>query len=212
MNALTPERALIFRITHLSSVPWILSNGLHSRTAAARDPAYVEIGNPDLVRKRRHRPVPVPPGGTLIEYVPFYFTPHSLLLRHIKTGLNGIARRPIADIAIVVSSLPALAAAAVPFVFTDQHASLAAASFFTSMADLARLDWPLWQTHDVQRDLRDPDKLARHAAEALAYRHVPVTALQRIACYGEDEQRALEACARRAAVPIDVVLQPEWFL
>jgi hypothetical protein len=211
-NVLSPDRALVFRMTHVSNVPWMLANGLHSRLSGARDPGYVAIGNPELVEKRDDRAVPVPPGGTLSDYVPFYFTPYSSMLRHIRTGRSGIVRRPMAEIVILVSSLPTFAAAGIPFVFTDQHASLVTASFFTSLADLPRLDWPLWQTHDVQRDLRDPDRLARHMAEALAYRHVPVAALQAVACYGQDEQDALEDMMRRAAARIEIVRRPEWFL
>ena len=29
MSSLSPEKALIFRITHIANVPWILANGLH---------------------------------------------------------------------------------------------------------------------------------------------------------------------------------------
>jgi hypothetical protein len=211
MTRLSPEQALVFRLTHLSNVAWMLENGLHSRMSGLCDPGHVEIGNPDLAEKRRRRPVPIPPGGALGDYVPFSFTPHSLLLRDIKTGRNGIRRRPISEIVMVVSSLPALAKAGVPFVFTDQHASLVTATFFSSLADLARLDWPLWQTHEIQRDPRDPDRPARRMAVALAYRHVPRRALHGVACYG-GAQRVLEEMARRASAPLAVWRRPEWFL
>ena len=172
----------------------------------------MEIGNPDLIEKRRRRPVPVPPGGTLSDYVPFYFAPYVPMLSRIKTGRNGILRRPISEIVILVSSLPTFAAAGIPFVFTDQHASLLTASFFATLADLPRLDWALWQTHGVEREPRDLDKLARRAAEALAYRHVPVAALHGVACYGEDEQRTIEELMRNVPAPLDVVRRPDWFL
>ena len=65
MNTLSPDRALIFRITHIANVPWILANGLHCESSNVRDPDHVSIGNPDLIEKRRIRVVPMPPGGTL---------------------------------------------------------------------------------------------------------------------------------------------------
>ena len=49
----------------------------------------MEIGNPDLIDKRTHRIVPAPPGGTLSDYVPFYFTLYSPMLYNIKTGMEG---------------------------------------------------------------------------------------------------------------------------
>jgi hypothetical protein len=210
-SLLSPERALVFQITHGANLPWILRHGLQCETSGERDPNYVEIGNLDLAEKRRRRRVPVPPGGTLADYVPFHFCPSSLLLEHLKTGRNGIRRRSVAEIVILVSSLPALAKAGVSFVFSDQHPSLVTASFFTSLADLPRLDWELWRTREGDRDLRDPDRSARAAAEALVYRHVPVAALHGVACYG-DEKAHLDEMVSRAAVRLDVWQRPEWFL
>jgi hypothetical protein len=212
MGVLSPQRALVFRITHIENVAWTLANGLHSRTAPIRDPGFVEIGNPDLIEKRHRRRVPVPPGGTLGDYVPFYFTPYVPMLGNIKIGWNGIMRRPISEIVIVVSSLPALASAGIPIVFTDQHASLLTATFFSSLADLPRLDWALWQARDFQRDPRDLDKLARYQAEALAYRHVPVATLHGLVCYGDDEERALREMLRKTAATLEVIQRPGWFL
>ena len=192
-------------------MPWILANGLHSQTSAVRDPGYVEIGNPDLIEKRRRRPVPVPPGGTLSDYVPFYFAPYAPMLSHIKTGRNGILRRPIFEIVILVSSLPTFAAAGIPFVFTDQHASLLTASFFATLADLPRLDWALWQTHEVEREPRDRTSLR-------AARPRPL----RPACAGHRAARRrllrggraadVEETMRNVPAPLDVVRRPDWFL
>jgi hypothetical protein len=49
MSNLNSDRALIFRITHVANVPWILDHGLHCRNSTHRDPAFQEIGNPELI-------------------------------------------------------------------------------------------------------------------------------------------------------------------
>jgi hypothetical protein len=211
MTLLSPEKALVFQVTHLSNVPWILDHGLQSETTGVRHPHEIRIGNPELAEKRRRRSVPLPPGGSLADYVPFAFAPHPLL-RDIKTGRNGVTRRPVSEIVILVSSLPAFAKAAVPFVFTDQHPSLVTAAFFAAPADLSRLDWPLWQTHEVERDLRDPDRIARWMAEALAHQQVPAAALHGVACYGDDERRVVEEMVGQSSPRIPVWTRPEWFL
>jgi len=90
---LTPELGLLFRITHVANLPWLLVNGLHCANGPVQDPNFVAIGNPDLIDKRTKRPVPIAPKGTLADYVPFYFTPKSPMLFNIKTGYNGIAKR-----------------------------------------------------------------------------------------------------------------------
>lgn len=75
LTGLNPQKALIFRITHRDNIPWILKHGLHSRNSVLFDPNFVNIGNGDLIAKRHHRTIPQAPGGTLSDYVPFYFTP-----------------------------------------------------------------------------------------------------------------------------------------
>src|SRR5680860_1102219 len=102
---LNPQKALIFRIVHRETLRWILDNGLHCRNSDVIDPRYVGIGNPELIDKRSHRLVPCQPGGTLSDYIPFYFTPFSPMMLNIKTGYGGIQKRQNGEIVILVSSL-----------------------------------------------------------------------------------------------------------
>lgn len=192
MSTLGPEKALIFRITHIENVPWILKHGLHCRSSENRDPNFREIGNPDLIDKRRHRKIDLPPGGTLADYIPFYFTPHSPMLLNIKTGCHGMRQTPMSDIVIFVSSLRTLAERKFPFVFTDRHAYLQTARFFTNLSDLNALDWPRLRARDFRRDPDEPDKFERYQAEALVHQHLPVDALLGIGCHGAAHSRAPE--------------------
>lgn len=212
MSALSPEKALIFRITHVANVPWILTNGLHCRNSATQDPNYVEIGNPDLIDKRKHRIVPVPPGGTLSDYVPFYFTPFSPMLYNIKTGWKGIVKRPMSEIVIFVSSLVSLNDRGVPFLFSDRHASLVQATFSNDLSKVNGLDWKIWLARDFQRDPNDPDKLARYQAEALAFQHVPVAAIQGIVCHGAAEEASLKEMVHNSAPDLAVHSRPGWYV
>jgi hypothetical protein len=84
---LSPEKAYIFRIIHRDNVAWTLDYGLHCRNSPTVDPSYVSIGNPELIDRRNRRVVSVPPGGTLSDYVPFYFTPHSPMMYNTCTAL-----------------------------------------------------------------------------------------------------------------------------
>ncbi len=105
---LNPKNALIFRIIHRDNMPWVLDHGLYCRSSNTFDPHYVTIGNPDLIERRSRHPVPLPPGGTLDDYVPFYFTPYSPMLYNIKTGYGNIRKRGNNEIVVLVSSLNAL--------------------------------------------------------------------------------------------------------
>ena len=103
-TTLNPEKALIFRIIHRDNLPWILDHGLHSSNGEIADPNYRNIGNVDLIGRRNQRKVRVGPGGALSDYVPFYFTPFSIMMYNIHTGYN-VRQVPNEEILIVVSSL-----------------------------------------------------------------------------------------------------------
>jgi hypothetical protein len=100
------DKGLIFRIVHSANIPWILEHGeVRCKNSAEQDPDYVNIGSESLIAKRASRSVPIPPGGTLSDYVPFYFTPLSPMMYNIRTGYGGIMRRENREIVVLVSSV-----------------------------------------------------------------------------------------------------------
>lgn len=209
---LTPQRGLLFRITHVANLPWLLAHGLHAARGEVADPNFVAIGNPDLIDKRTRRSVPLPPGGMLSDYVPFYFTPKSPMLLNINTGRNGITRRPNDEIAVLVSSCQSMAARGVAMLFTDRHAYTATAAWTGNPDELAHLlDWEIFRRHDFARDDAYPDKMDRYQAEALAYLHVPPAALLGIACASEAVRLAIDAAVQQAGANARVIVRPNWY-
>jgi hypothetical protein len=98
---LNSEKARIFRIVHRDNLRWILDHGLHAPNGHCFDPNHRNIGNPDLIGKRNQRVIAVGPRGTLSDYVPFYFTPFSIMMYNIHTGHN-VSRVPNEEILILV--------------------------------------------------------------------------------------------------------------
>lgn len=209
---LSPERGLLFRITHVANLPWLLANGLPCANGGMADPNFVAIGNGELIAKRMEWPVPLPPGGTLANYVPFYFTPKSPMLLNIKTGYSGVTRRSNEDIAILVTSCAALQQQGVTALFTDRHAYTRAAAWTSNPAELAGLlDWDILRRHDFARTDAYPDKMERYQAEALAHQHVPTAALLGIASVSETAKTAIELEVNRAGLDLRVVVRPGWY-
>lgn len=211
-DKLNAEKALIFRIVHRDNVPWILDNGLHARNGLAC-PTYRNIGNVDLINRRAHRVVPVGPGGTLNDYVPFYFTPYSVMMMNIVTG-RGVPKVPREEIVIFASSLKHVAKAEVPFIFTRRHAVTAdpTADFFTDLADLEAIDWPLLQSRNFKHDPDDPRKNERYQAEALIWKHLPITALLAIGCYTIDVERWVKEQIADRGLELNTLVRPNWYL
>ncbi|MEM9419072.1 MAG: DUF4433 domain-containing protein [Planctomycetota bacterium] len=206
-----PDQYRVFRITHVDNIPWILDNGLHCESSDVRDENYVSIGMADLISKRRRRSVPVDPGGVLADYVPFYFTPKSIMLYNIKTGYNGVTRRPNDEIVLLVSRLPQLSDAGVKYIFTDGHAYPTETEYFDDDNDLDQVDWELLYTCDFERDPNDPGKLTRYQAEALVYQHVPVDALTGIVCNSDRVKKRLQQQIDDRGLGYGVVTRPRWY-
>ena len=208
---LNPERALIFRIVHVANVPWILDHGLHCRNSPDQDPNFVDIGNADLIGRRAQRQVPVPPGGVLSDYVPFYFTPFSLMMFNITTGWGGITRRENRDIVIFVSSIHRLQELGLPFLFTNQHAYPVETEFYQRTEDLGQIDWPLLRSKDFKTRDDDPGRQVRYQAEALVHRHVPLQALLGIGCHDGQVQARLQSMVETRGLSISVKSTPTWY-
>jgi len=189
----------------------MLAHGLHCRNSNVFDPNYVEIGNSDLIQKRHHHPVKHAMGGTLGDYVPFYFTPFSPMLLNIKTGWHGIHQRPSDEIVILVSSLHRLRELNIPFLFSDMHAYMEPAQFFSDLVDLDKIDWGILQRRDFKRDQNDLGKIDRYMAEALVRGSMPVEALRGLVCYNEAVESPLKTLVEGTGLPLTTLVRPSWY-
>lgn len=207
---LNPDKALIFRITHIDNIPWVLDNGIHCRNSACFDPNFRNIGKKELIAKRHHRKVPVEPFGTLSDYVPFYFTPFSMMMYNIHTGY-GVNQVPNEKIVVMVSSLPLIAQRRIPFVFTNQHAYCLTSEYFNDLDHLDQIDWSILQNRNFKHDPEDPEKTDRYQAEALIHQHVPLDALLGICCHSGTAKSVLQKELAVRNVNIRTVVQPNWY-
>jgi hypothetical protein len=207
---LNPEKALIFRIVHRNNLPWLLDHGLQAPNGHCFDPNHRNIGNPDLISKRNQRAVTVGPRGTLSDYVPFYFTPFSIMMYNIHTGYN-VPHAPNEEILILVSSFFKVAELGIPFVFTDEHAFLKTASFFTRQEDLVRIDWQLLNSRVFKHDPDDPGKKDRYQAEALVWKHLPLQALLAICSYTDQVNQWVQLELTQRNLDIKTSVQRNWY-
>ena len=151
------DNVRIYRIMHRHNFPLILDDGLPCRNMSGVDSSYRNIGNSELIDKRGRREVPIPPGGTLNDYVPFYFTPHSPMLLNIRTG-RGVPHIQNSDIIILVTSFPRLAELDAQSVFSDRHAYLASALFYNQLSDLGQIDWDILNDATSSKIRTTPEK------------------------------------------------------
>lgn len=207
---LNPEKALIWRIVHRDNLPWILDNGLHCASSGVLAKNYVNIGNAELIDKRRSRVVPIEPGGTLADYVPFYFTPFSVMMKNIHSG-RGVRQRKNEEIVILVSSLHHVKEQGLQFVFTNAHAYPDWTNYYNDIANLNEIDWPLLQRRDFKRDTDDLRKMERYQAEALVAQHLPIAGVLGIICYTEELKKSIEKLVKERGLSLPVYARKEWY-
>ncbi|MDI1293370.1 MAG: DUF4433 domain-containing protein [Methylobacter sp.] len=208
---LNPEKALIWRIIHRDNLPWILNNGLHCANSSIQSSSYINIGNPDLISKRRHRFVPIEPRGTLADYVPFYFTPFSVMMKNIHSGWGSVQQRANEEIVILVSSLHRVHELGLPFVFTNAHAYPDWTNYYNDLVNLKEIDWGILQRRDFKRDTDDPRKMERYQAEALIYQHLPIEGLIGVVCYSELLKQNIEQEAYERGLELQVIARTGWY-
>ena len=201
----------IFRITHFKNLPFILRNGLHCPNSGVRDPDFVSIGFPTLVEFRKDTPVPVGPRGCLADYVPFYFWYKSPMLYVIHMSNDPeVIRTEQEEIVYIASSFEELEKCGCDFVFTDRHAKLDYANFFTNPSDVDKLDWDVIKGSKWARKYGS-DRMEIKQAECLVHNHVPVEAVLGIAVMNSRMEATVNKIISDASMEIQVKIKPNFY-
>ena len=164
-----------------------------------------------MTDKRARHIVPLDPSGYLNDYVPFYFTPFSVMLKNIHGGRGGVKQRYNDEIVILVSSIHKVQSLGLDYLFTDSHAYYRWATYYDAIQHLDKIDWSLLQQRDFKRDADDPAKFERYQAEALVHQHCPVDALLGIVCYTDKTKMSIEGLLSEKGINLDVHARPGWY-
>jgi hypothetical protein len=85
------------------------------------------------------------------------------------------------------------------------------AEYFTDLAQLDQIDWPLLQSRNFKHDPDDPGKKERYQAEALIWKHVPLSAVQGVCCYTPAVAQQIKAEVERRSLSFQVGVQQNWY-
>lgn len=203
--------AQIYRITHYKNLPHILEHGLHCPNANIQDPDFVPIGFPTLIAHRNEREVPLPPGGNLSHYIPFYFSVKSPML-YVITQANDpeVIPTPQREIIYLVSSFEKLQQNNCTFVFTDRHAQLNYTHFYNQPTDINLLNWDVIKSSQWGRQY-GVDKIEIKQAECLVHNFMPSDSLLGIACKDEEMFTFVNEQVLTKQKKITVKIKPDWY-
>ncbi len=127
-----------------------------------------------------------------------------------KGGVPGFtgSQRTLAHLAV---RLEALAAEALPFVFTDGHAAMSLTSFFSDTESLGHVDWNIITGTSWANTPSDPDRKRRKQAELLVHRFVPWRLVELVGVCDADAARQGRDLLTAARFCPDVQIRPHWY-
>lgn len=203
----------IYHITHIRNLPLILEHGCLwcDNEKAARQLDTVSIAYQHIKQRRAVRLVPVCRGGTLADYVPFYFAPRSpMLYANYRGNVEGYTegQRPVLHL---VSSTERVAASGLPFTFTNGHAEMLTSSFYEDLADLDKVDWEVMKAV-IWRDTDDDmTRKWRRQAEFLVHNHFPVNLIAGIGVISNKIADSVKQILAETGHQIPVAVRPNWY-
>ena len=166
----------ICHITHVANLSGMIAGGgltcvgeLRQRGAGG----YRNIAYPHIQDRRAAKHVPCGPGGTLADYVPFYFAPRSPMLYTISRGNVEGYTEGQPPIVHLVAHAEEVVGQGLGFAFTDGHAVIEITDYFDDLADLSKIDWPLMRARYWFDTAEDGDRKRRRQAEFLVHRCMP---------------------------------------
>lgn len=203
----------IYHITHLRNLAPILGCGSLwcDRERVGRGLESVGIAYQHIKDRRARKRVPVGRGGTLADYVPFYFAPRSPMLFAIHRGQVPGYDGGQSSVVHLVTSTEAVAAEPLLFVFTNGHADMAFSRFYDDLRDLEQVDWAIMGERYWNDTPEDGDRKRRRQAEFLVYMSLPWRLIEEIGVMSrkaaDEVATALEGAEHRPPV----VVRPEWY-
>jgi len=177
-----PNPTPIFRIVHVGCLRTVLQReGLHAANHTPADGLpYRTIHNVEIQGHRHIRNIPCGPGGTLHDYVPFYFGYLSPMLFQLKTGRVAGYNEGQEPLVYLTTTVQAVERAGLGFVFSDGHGIAAFTGWYDQSARLNEVDWSMVYQRYWSDNVNDMDRQRRKQAEFLIHQSCPWTLVQEI--------------------------------
>ena len=210
---LPPAPTPIFRIMHLRNLPGVVASGRlfceNQRQSSGQD--WKSIAHQNIQGRRHGKQVTCGPGGTVCDYVPWYYAPRSpMLFAHHKGNVPGNTEGQV-PLIYFRSSIQRVVEEGLPFVFTDGHAIMEKSKFFDDLSSLGRIDWPLMNARYWKDTDEDPDRCRRRQAEFLVYGSFPFSLVQEIVVFNSEILAEAQKCLQGIAFPPIIRMNKNWY-
>ena len=214
----------IFHITAICNVESIAkSKKLYANAVLQKKKIeYGNIAYQGAQGKRATKMVAKPPGGFIHDYVPFYFAPRSPMLFTINKGNVADCPYRQQDIVHFMTTVEAVIADQLPYVFYDYNATLSIATCYSHVKNLDKIDWDLihelpcmdgycryW--HSILGNPRYILRQRTRQAEFLVHKSVPLKLIAMVGAFNEAKAEQVREIFEEAGIELQVQAKPEWY-
>ena len=185
----------ILRFTHVDNLETIIRRGgLHAPNHVPEDGlTYRFCHSAEVQSARAEVPIHLGPGGTIHDYVPFYFGYLSPMMLNLKTGRVEGYNEGQEPLIYLVSSAQAIEESGIEFVYSDGHGLAAFTDWFDDLDKLDAVDWTVVNLRYWKDDIDDMDRQRKKQAEFLVYECCPWSLIQEIVVIDSPMQQRVES-------------------
>jgi ssDNA thymidine ADP-ribosyltransferase, DarT len=220
-----PNPIRLFHITAIANLAGICSSGslLSKSIGSLSGVNYQNIAHGGAQGARAAKFAPNPPGGTIHDYVPFYFAPRSPMLMAIDKGRVAGCNLRQSDILHFETTVPRVVAMNKSMIFYDRNATLAYSVAYTNLNMLpTAIAWDLlteapqldgfckWWNNKTDTP-KYADRMERRQAEFLVKDALDLSAMTRIGVIDLTRKKQVEQILNAAKVTLPVSVIPEWY-
>lgn len=204
----------IYRLIHIDNLEIILQRGaMHASNHVPQDGlVYRTIHNLEIQAVRRVHAIPCGPGGTIHDYVPFYFGARSPMLLQLHSGQVEGYNQGQEPLIYLVSTAQDVQQQNLGFVFSDGHGIAAFTQWFDDLAYLNNVDWEMVNARYWADTLEDMDRQRRKQAEFLVHQSCPLSLVWEIGVLNQKIKNQVDIILQRFNLnPIAVNIHPDWY-
>ena len=220
-----PNPVRLFHITAIDNLTAICQHGaLISKNAGAiQGINYQNIAHSSAQNARAGKPVPNPPGGSIHDYIPFYFAPRSPMLSAIHNGnVMGCSLKQD-DILHLETTVERVTANNAEFVFYDRNATKSYSVAFTDLSKLAtEIAWDLITEvpqldgfckyfHDRHTPEKYIDRMECRQAEFLLKNAVHLSVMTCIGVINESKAEIVRKILTETGINLPVAVKTNWY-
>ncbi len=189
-----PVPTSILRFTHVDNLDTIIHrDGIHAPNHVPDDGmTYHFCHSAEVHGARADVSIRVGPGGTIHDYVPFYFGYLSPMMLNLKTGRVDGYNEGQEPLIYLVSSAQAVEEAGIKFVYSDGHGLATFTEWFDDLDVLDAVDWTVVNLRYWKDDINDMDRQRKKQAEFLVHQCCPWSLIQEIVVIDSTMQRRVE--------------------